>query len=228
MDKAYVSLAKHYDYLQKEMDYLKWVNWVLRQGTDHSRVLEVGCGTGTVATLLSNEGYSVDAFDLSLEMIEYARLKSNEVNFYVDDACSFKVATKYSIIICFMDTVNYILNQEDLNKMFSNVALALEDDGVFLFDIHKLANLNNFDDYIETGKTINGEYIWHSYLTGDNNVNHDFRFIEDGVDTKEQHIQYIKEFKFYESICKKYFKSVDATMDDYRIYITCKNRRFHA
>lgn len=40
-----------------------------------SRVADLGCGTGTLALLLAEEGYAVDALDFSPAMVERARAK---------------------------------------------------------------------------------------------------------------------------------------------------------
>lgn len=51
-----------------------------------ARVADLGCGTGTLARLLTDEGYSVDGLDFSPEMIRRARAKVPEAQFVVGDA----------------------------------------------------------------------------------------------------------------------------------------------
>ena len=53
-----------------------------------ARVADLGCGTGTLARLLVDEGYEVDGLDFSEEMITRARAKVPEAHFVVDDAAS--------------------------------------------------------------------------------------------------------------------------------------------
>ncbi|GAA1183950.1 class I SAM-dependent methyltransferase [Ornithinimicrobium humiphilum] len=50
------------------------------------RVADLGCGTGTLTRLLTDEGYVVDGLDLSPEMIRRARVKVPEAEFVVGDA----------------------------------------------------------------------------------------------------------------------------------------------
>lgn len=50
------------------------------------RVADLGCGTGTLTRLLTDEGYAVDGLDLSPEMISRARAKVPEATFTVGDA----------------------------------------------------------------------------------------------------------------------------------------------
>lgn len=51
-----------------------------------ARVVDLGCGTGTLTRLLTDEGYSVDGLDFALEMIRRARAKVPEADFVVGDA----------------------------------------------------------------------------------------------------------------------------------------------
>jgi SAM-dependent methyltransferase len=51
-----------------------------------ARVADLGCGTGTLSALLSDEGYDVTGVDFSPEMIARARRKAPSVEFVEADA----------------------------------------------------------------------------------------------------------------------------------------------
>lgn len=51
-----------------------------------ARVADLGCGTGTLSTLLTELGYDVTGLDFSPEMIRLARAKAPEVSFVEADA----------------------------------------------------------------------------------------------------------------------------------------------
>jgi SAM-dependent methyltransferase len=51
-----------------------------------ARIADLGCGTGTLARLLSDEGYTVDGLDFSPAMIQRARAKLPEGRFAIGDA----------------------------------------------------------------------------------------------------------------------------------------------
>jgi SAM-dependent methyltransferase len=51
-----------------------------------AHVADLGCGTGTLTRLLTDDGYTVDGLDFSLEMIRRARTKVPEARFVVGDA----------------------------------------------------------------------------------------------------------------------------------------------
>ena len=49
-----------------------------------ARVADLGCGTGTLAVLLAEEGYTVDGVDVSPEMVARARAKAEAADVAVD------------------------------------------------------------------------------------------------------------------------------------------------
>lgn len=51
-------------------------------------VADLGCGTGTIVRLLTDEGYAVDGLDFSPQMIRRARAKVPESRFVVGDAAA--------------------------------------------------------------------------------------------------------------------------------------------
>jgi SAM-dependent methyltransferase len=65
-----------------------------------ARVADLGCGTGTLTRLLTDEGYAVDGVDLSPEMIRRARAKVPEATFCVGDAsCPALEPTTYDVVL---------------------------------------------------------------------------------------------------------------------------------
>jgi SAM-dependent methyltransferase len=51
-----------------------------------ARIADLGCGTGTLSLLLSEEGYDVTGVDFSPEMVRRARAKAPELRFVEADA----------------------------------------------------------------------------------------------------------------------------------------------
>lgn len=65
------------------------------------RVADLGCGTGTLARLLVDEGYTVAGVDISPEMIRRARSKVPEADFKVGDAAAPGLeAGAYDVVLC--------------------------------------------------------------------------------------------------------------------------------
>jgi SAM-dependent methyltransferase len=65
-----------------------------------ARIADLGCGTGTVSRLLTDEGYDVDGVDFSPEMIRRARSKVPEAAFVVGDAANPPLeAEAYDVVL---------------------------------------------------------------------------------------------------------------------------------
>ncbi len=112
-----------------------------------NKVLDLACGTGTVATLLAQRGYEVTGVDRSGEMLEVARAKAREAGVEVDflqrDMVRLQMVRRFDLVLCLYDSLNYLLNQCELEAAFAAVAQLLNVDGVFLFDMNTLHCLAN-------------------------------------------------------------------------------------
>ena len=76
--RAYQGLAGSYDGLMEDAAYRRRASYLLRRlrpfQTEH--ILDLGCGTGTIACLLAKRGYTVIASDGSEEMLTQAAAKA--------------------------------------------------------------------------------------------------------------------------------------------------------
>lgn len=64
-----------------------------------ARVADLGCGTGTLSLLLSEEGYHVDGVDFSPEMVRRATAKAGP-RFVVGDAAAPPLSPGYDVVLC--------------------------------------------------------------------------------------------------------------------------------
>ncbi len=230
MASAYDYLASYYDYLQKELDYQVWVDLVNRYYKPNQTVLEVGCGTGKLANMLDLKPDCYNGFDLSKPMIDIALDKHSRYNFFVADGCSYQSDKLYDLVICFMDTVNYITELAKVEQLFNQVADNLVDGGIFMFDIHKEDNLDNFDGYLESGFINDNQYRWLSQVIDYDKclVAHNFEFIINHQKYEEEHIQVIYEQEVYKNLLKNKFTVIDLIEDDYRYYFIVKKGVYNA
>lgn len=66
-----------------------------------ARVADLGCGTGTLTRLLTDQGYVVDGLDLSPEMISRARAKAPQAALVVGDASDPDLPpATYDAVLC--------------------------------------------------------------------------------------------------------------------------------
>lgn len=139
----YEKFALIYDELIDDIDYEAWGEFIKKVIENSNRkpqnLLEMACGTGKLTTELSKFIPYIDAFDISSDMlaIAYNKFQDNEnVKLYNLDMVDFNFNKKYDLIICGCDSINYILNPNDLDKIFHNVRGHLNEDGLFIFDIN--------------------------------------------------------------------------------------------
>lgn len=134
--------AQYYDLLYNDKDYHKEANYIHSlissfASSKSNLVLELGCGTGIHAALLSHKGYKIDGLDISPEMIQRANEKfgkDKNLSFKQADIRKFNLKRKYPVIISLFHVMSYQTRNEDLLHVFKNVKKHLTPGGVFIFD----------------------------------------------------------------------------------------------
>ncbi|MBU0493882.1 MAG: methyltransferase domain-containing protein [Chloroflexi bacterium] len=109
------------------------------------KVLDLACGTGTVAVALAQQGLHVYGVDGSPAMIEQARCKVTETGYDVALSCqdmrAFTLPEPVDVVTCLYDSLNYLLSPADLVRAFECVRAALRPGGILLADINTPAAL---------------------------------------------------------------------------------------
>lgn len=99
-------------------------------------VLDLCCGTGYLARILVERGFTVIGIDGSEEMLRYARENVPEAEFRADDARIFELRSPVHAVISTFDSLNHILSVEELETVFGRVHAALLPGGTFVFDLN--------------------------------------------------------------------------------------------
>jgi len=100
------------------------------------RVLDVCCGTGDLSRFLAAHGYQVTGIDGSEEMLRFAREQSPGAEFCLADARRFSLGSRFDAALSTYDSLNHILDLEELESAFSSVGRALVPRGLFVFDMN--------------------------------------------------------------------------------------------
>lgn len=163
-------VAPHYDLLMGKVPYGMWVEYykllLAYQGVRPHTLLDVCCGTGTVALMLAKEGFELTGIDLSPEMIRIARDKAQDqgvdVTFEPGDAVDFDLGRKFDGAYSFFDSLNYITDPEKMRLAIARVGQHLQPGGSLIFDLNTaFAFETNLFDQQDTSRTAPIRYSWH-------------------------------------------------------------------
>ena len=124
---AYDALAASYDGLMADGDYRRRAAFLERRLKKSSipvhTVLDLACGTGTIACLLAKRGYEVLATDGSEEMLTQAAAKAAGLEtpplFLLQDMTKLHLASPVDAVISTLDSLNYLTRERDLREIES-------------------------------------------------------------------------------------------------------------
>lgn len=101
-----------------------------------ARVLDLCCGSGHVTKELSARGYRVTGVDNSAELIAVARRELAGLDLRVQDARELSLDQSYAAVLSTFDSLNHILEIDELERVFMGVSRTLEPGGLFVFDMN--------------------------------------------------------------------------------------------
>lgn len=114
-------------------------------GVSPTAVLDLACGEGTFALLATEMGYNVTGLDVSEHMLGFARENTRgagaDVDFVRADMRALPFARGFDLVTCWFDSLNYILDPDELMMVFQGVAQALRVGGLFIFDMNTIHGL---------------------------------------------------------------------------------------
>lgn len=192
-------IAAFYDELMQGVPYRMWVDYyrlLLEQlEVNPRRLLDVCCGTGNVAELLADRGYTVAGVDLSPAMIEAARRKATELDYDIRyeaaDAAEFDLGETFDGAYSFFDSLNYITDLGQLHRALTRVAAHLEPGGTFVFDLNTAyAFEQRMFNQQDTRKKARVQYNWvGDYDPASRIIRVAMEFWVDGERVVEEHVQ---------------------------------------
>jgi ubiquinone/menaquinone biosynthesis C-methylase UbiE len=193
-------IAAYYDDLMAGVPYNLWVRYIedilARIAFRPKSVLDVACGTGNVSEIFANKGYEVFGADIAPDMIDVARSKQSGVKYFVQDMADLDLnGRRFDLVISLFDSLNYIIDPENLARAVKRVGEHLVEGGVFIFDVNtEYALAHHFFDQADIASSHYPHYIWNSaydHATRICTVNMTFEVMENGekFQFKEMHIQ---------------------------------------
>lgn len=210
----YDTLASYYDALVKDDQATQaWVEWI-EEFTEPCSMLELACGSGEITHALAQDGFSMNALDLSSEMIEQARKKDRSVSFYCGDMRDLSQFQTYDAVACLCDSFNYLLDKAEVRLFFKEVFDHLNPHGLFFFDTHSLDRIEEFkNEYNETGHIDNIDYQW-SITSEEDIIYQDFAFYQaNGMVIQEHHMQRVYDPAWLEEVLSEFFDILSVRTD---------------
>ncbi len=101
-----------------------------RFGAKPQTILDIACGEGTFAVAMAKKGLQVTGVDLSPQMLQFARKRAEQENvkveFILQDMRSLTFEERFDLATCWFDSLNYLLELEDLERTFAGACRALK------------------------------------------------------------------------------------------------------
>jgi ubiquinone/menaquinone biosynthesis C-methylase UbiE len=128
-DDIYSALGK--DYAAEANKVHEFIQKYKR--TDGNTLLDVACGTGTHAGLLSKH-YKVEGTDVNADMLRVARKKHPEIRFFRGDMRNLALERRFDVLTCLFSAVGYMTTKSDLQKAVRSMSRHLLPGGVLLLE----------------------------------------------------------------------------------------------
>ena len=172
---SYGSFALIYDEFMN-VPYDKWANYIEniwnKNGLKPKLVLDMACGTASLTGILAKKGYDMIGIDESEDMLAIARAKCDNVLFLQQDICDFELYGTVDSIISSCDSINYIIDEGELQNCFRLVNNYLNPGGIFIFDInspYKYEKILADNTFAATDDK--AAYIWENHYDSQTKIN---------------------------------------------------------
>lgn len=178
--EAYSGFAKVYDLFMDNIPYEEWTDYVkelfAEEGIREGILLDLGCGTGSVTENLAKAGFDMIGIDNSEEMLEIAMEKREEsqldILYLLQDMREFELYGTVRGVVSICDSMNYILDDEDLLEVFRLVHNYLDDEGIFIFDMNTMYKYEEIlADNTFAEDREESSFIWENYYDEEEEIN---------------------------------------------------------
>ena len=178
--EAYTDFADVYDTFMDETPYEDWCEFLVQILEEYEvpkgLVLDLGCGTGTLTELLAKEGYDMIGIDCSQEMLARAMEKREDsglqILYLLQDMREFELYGTVKAIVSVCDSLNYLLEEEDVIETFRLVNNYLDPKGLFVFDFNTVYKYKEIiGDATIAENREDCCFIWENYYHEEEEIN---------------------------------------------------------
>ena len=201
---GYRDFAFFYDLLMKNADYESRFGYIIgllaENGIGEGILLDMACGTGTLSKMFAQKGFDVVGIDASEEMLSRAQEKKLEESFDALFLCQkmeeLDMFGTVDAAVCTLDSLNHVTEKEKISEIFRRVALFMNDNGLFIFDVNTLYKHRRvLENNAFVFDTENVFCVWQNTLLEDNETTQINLDIFEGDEEEEDvYIRYSEEF----------------------------------
>ncbi len=178
MIDAYGPLAQVYDLFTQDVNYdavYAYLQQLLKSvNADPASVLDLACGTGSIAVRFAADGYQVIGADLSEEMLTVAMDKASDLEqppFFIHQPMQrLQLPSPVDLCVCLLDSLNYLTVPKDVTDTFSAIYRALNPGGWLIFDVRTPSLLRSLDGQVFLDEDEDAYCVWRGSFDEEENV----------------------------------------------------------
>lgn len=238
---SYTDFADVYDTFMDETPYKEWCEYIINTFDEYKvpreLVLDLGCGTGVLTRMMADAGYDMIGVDNSAEMLAIAMEAEAEtaddstdkeagndsrILYLLQDMREFELYGTVRAVVSVCDSINYLLEDEDVIQCFRLVNNYLDPGGIFMFDFNTVYKYETvIGDTTIAENREDCSFIWENYYHPDEHINeYDLTLFtlddESGMFSRSVETHYQRGYtisqmrEFIESAGMEFIKAVDA------------------
>lgn len=144
--------------------------------SEKNLVLDLGCGTGTLTELLYQKGFDMVGVDNSEDMLNIAFAKRESsgsgILYLCQDMQELDLYSTVGTVICVCDSINYLLEADQVEDTFKLVNNYLYPGGLFIFDFNTLYKYEQvIGDATIAENRDECSFIWENFYHGEERIN---------------------------------------------------------
>ena len=177
--ESYTGFAEFYDLFMDNIPYEEWSSYLISllkdYGVNDGIVLDIGCGTGNITEYLAKAGYDMIGIDNSEDMLTEAMNKRYDsgldILYLCQDMRELELYGTVAATVSICDSMNYIIEYNDLVNVFKLVNNYLDPKGVFIFDLNTIHKYETMGDSTIAENREDGSFIWENSYFPDKKIN---------------------------------------------------------